>query len=219
VNEESRSRLPNYKASSTDCSVDRTPKHQRNKLRQFNILIDFAMSWSAGRPTRKCISCLEHLLFEDVQAGPCEHYYCIKCLEEIVRVRLEDTGFRLPQCCRSEFGWDDIRGVINSKLAAEFDQKKQDFETTTPTYCTDQPCSGSSALIGARHVSVTDATAICPICRKVICTKCKQDNHSGACAPDATLAEVLELAKKEGWKECPRCGEMIELEGGCSHMT
>jgi hypothetical protein len=53
--------------------------------------------------------------------------YCLTCLEGLVRVRLEDTGFRLPQCCGVVFEWEDLQLMIDPDLAAAFDKKKTDF--------------------------------------------------------------------------------------------
>jgi hypothetical protein len=30
---------------------------------------------------------------------------------------------------------------------------------------------------------------------------------------------VLALAEREGWKRCPGCRTMVELQYGCNHMT
>ena len=94
-----------------------------------------------------------------------------------------------------------------------------EFEHTIPVYCTDKRCPGSSTLIGAEHQWVNDSTAICPVCDRVVCTKCKQDSHDGECVPDVELEGVLELAREKEWQRCQRCGEMIELMDGCSHLV
>ena len=145
--------------------------------------------------------------------------YCIKCLEGMVRTRLADKGFRLPQCYGHVFEWEDLQQIIDPELAEAFDKKKTDFETTVSVYCADKKCPGSAALIAAEHQSAADETAACSVCRKKVCTKCKQSSHPDReCVADAAEEETLALAKDEGWQRCPRCGEVVEREDGCAHM-
>jgi hypothetical protein len=50
------------------------------------------------------------------------------------------------------------------------------------------------------------------------CTMCKGGEHLGDCPKDSAILEVLELAKKEGWKRCSKCNRVIELKHGCNHI-
>jgi len=152
---------------------------------------------SVSPPTEECVSCLEDLSVHYLWLAPCDQWYCFKGLGKMISIRLEEPGFRLPKCCGRIFEWEDMRRKVNGELAAAFDKKKEEFESIRPTYCTDRTCPGSSALIGAQHISPDDATATCPICKKVVCIDCKQDSHSGACVPDVTLEEVLKLADRD----------------------
>jgi hypothetical protein len=146
--------------------------------------------------------------------------YCIKCLEGMVRAQLEDTGFRLPQYCGRVFEWEEeVQEAINPELAAAFDRKKTEFESTRPAYCADKTCPGSGALMRPEHHSAVDATATCPVCGKAVCTQCKQASHPGReCVADAAEEETLGLALEEGWQRCGRCGDLFERYEGCSHM-
>jgi hypothetical protein len=122
-------------------------------------------------------------------------------------------------CCGRVHFWSEVSALIDGDLASAFEDKMWAFEQTVPVYCTDKTCPGSSALIGAEHQWANDATAICPVCDRVVCTKCKKTSHADDCTPDVEIEGVLELARAEGWQRCQRCGEMIELTTGCSHMT
>lgn len=122
-------------------------------------------------------------------------------------------------CCSRVHFWTELRLLIDGNLASAFEAKMWEFERTVPVYCTDKKCPGSSALIGAEHQGANDNTAICPVCDRVVCTKCKQDSHDGECVPDVELEGVLELAREKEWQRCQRCGEMIELMDGCSHLV
>ena len=40
--------------------------------------------------------------------------------------------------------------------------------------------------------------------------------HKGSVRP---AAELLELAQKEKWQQCPKCRCMVARTGGCNHMV
>jgi hypothetical protein len=146
-------------------------------------------------------------------------WYCISCLEGMVRVQLADTGFRLPQCCRTVFEWEQLQAAINPELAAAFDKKRREFESVRPTYCSDSACAGSSALIAPEHHSVGDETATCPVCSNAVCTKCKQGSHPGReCVADAAKEQTPGVVQEKGWQRCSWCGDGFERVDGCSHM-
>jgi hypothetical protein len=204
-----------------------THKHHTNTTTTtptIDFQISFHLSPQPARgppyiPYDQCVGCHEDFPTRDLSQMLCDCHYCTECLEGMVRAQLGDTGFRLPQCCGHVFEWEELQEVISPELAAEFDKKRQDFEDTIPVYCPDKTCPGSAALIGAEHQSAADETATCPICDKVVCTKCKQDVHPDReCVADAAEEETLALSKKEGWQRCSRCGEMVDRELGCSHM-
>ena len=149
----------------------------------------------------------------------CGCLYCRTCLECMVRARLNDTGFRLPQCCSEVLDWEVLQLMIDSDLAAAFDKKKTDFESVRPAPCANKTCAGSSALIAPEHHSADGATATCPVCGKSVCTACKQASHPGReCVPDAAMEQTLEVIREEEWQICPRCGGGFERDEGCSHM-
>jgi hypothetical protein len=167
-----------------------------------------------------CVCCHELFLPQNLRQLPCSCSYCVPCIEGMVRTRLEDKGFRLPQCCGSICDWeDDLKWVVSPQLAAAFDKKKEEFENTIPVYCADKTCPGSAALIPAEHQSAADETATCPVCGKKVCTKCKQASHPGReCVADAAEEEILALGKGKAWQRCPRCGELVERKNGCAHI-
>lgn len=51
------------------------------------------------------------------------------------------------------------------------------------------------------------------------CIMCREPYHRGKnCPKDEDLDKLLKLAKKNDWKQCPRCGAMVERKGGCPQM-
>jgi hypothetical protein len=168
---------------------------------------------------KPCICCDEPFLYHDLYQMNCDCDYCVECLEGMVRARLEDKGFRLPQCCGHVFEWLELKEVISPELAEVFEKKKTAFENTIPVYCADKKCPDSAALIGADQQSTADKTATCPVCGNKVCTKCKQDFHPDhECVADPAEEETLALAKGQDWQRCSRCGLLVERDDGCSHM-
>jgi hypothetical protein len=49
------------------------------------------------------------------------------------------------------------------------------------------------------------------------CALCKKIRHQGQCVDDR--ADVLELARTEGWQRCSNCSHLIELRSDCNHIT
>jgi len=82
------------------------------------------------------------------------------------------------------------------------------------------------ALTGA---ATTQGLVQCPRCRKTLCKNCKVIWHDKlTCAQYQALPVherapedlvFMELAQKERWRRCPKCGAMVELKHGCNHIT
>ncbi|CAN8096200.1 unnamed protein product [Discula destructiva] len=68
-----------------------------------------------------------------------------------------------------------------------------------------------------------DRAGVCTACAAVTCVLgCMGAAHGEApCGTEAEewRREVLELGVKMGWKECPRCGHLVERVSGCTHIA
>lgn len=169
-----------------------------------------------GPANIECVSCEGLFIEEGVWQAPCSHHYCVACLEHLHRASMMDETLYPPRCCRREMPWDDVRAVINERLATDFANKKEELDTHVGnrTYCFDASCS---VFIGADHT--TNDVATCPACNQATCTMCKAARHEGDCPADAALQQTLVLASDRGWQRCARCRSIIDLAFGCYHIT
>jgi hypothetical protein len=86
------------------------------------------------------------------------------------------------------------------------------------------PCNGW----GMRE-SETTQNSNCLQCTHRFCSGCHEVAHAGTCAEyaavvaatgsDGGAAAYYALRDREGYRECPGCGEDVERSSGCSHMT
>lgn len=98
-----------------------------------------------------------------------------------------------------------------------FEAKSREFTTRNRLYCHSPHCS---AFIGpAASSPSTIDVRICPSCFKFTCDTCKKAWHLGPCSAEKVDADVLALARDNGWQTCTNCQNMVELAVGCFHMT
>ncbi|KAJ6188316.1 hypothetical protein N7519_003224 [Penicillium mononematosum] len=161
---------------------------------------------------RECIACSESRPESDTVQNSCSHVYCQGCVIRLLQNSLADESLFPPRCCRQPLPLEGARGIINDELWARFEEKTIEHGDRHRTYCSDPACS---RYILPAYVHGTIAT--CRVCNRQTCTLCKKTNHQGQCVDDR--AEVLELARAEGWQRCSNCNHLVELRSGCNHIT
>ncbi|TFK87944.1 hypothetical protein K466DRAFT_521668 [Polyporus arcularius HHB13444] len=147
--------------------------------------------------------------------APCGHDYDVECVVGLFRAATTDESLFPPACCRQPFDFQRLRRHMDGELARLFERKAREFSTQHRVYCCRASCS---AFLGPATNSAT--TMSCNTCGTQTCGHCKKGAHSAnqRCTNDADK-EILSMATKEGWKQCPRCGLVVELSYGCNHMT
>ncbi|KAF5353585.1 hypothetical protein D9758_013793 [Tetrapyrgos nigripes] len=164
----------------------------------------------------ECVSCLD-LLSPPFLRAPCNHVYCVGCLEDLVKAALNDESLHPLRCCRQSLEIPRVVFLLPRELQVRFLEKLREFGTNASerVYCPNPTCSkflGSSASHPSRIT--------CPLCWTSACTLCKQRAHRGdTCAQNTALEQVKELATERGWQTCPGCHAIVELNIGCYHMT
>lgn len=91
-------------------------------------------------------------------------------------------------------------------------------------YCADEKCATPFDWVKQEDVSHTKLKAeefkvVCPMCGTATCVQCRVKWHEGqTCEQYERDKEsrdlLLRLARDKGWKECPKCGHMIERRTG-----
>lgn len=120
-----------------------------------------------------------------------------------------------PRCCQRDFDFKAIRIYLPIQLATLYQDKSIEYRTADRVYCHNNACS---AFLGAKTEDV--AFIRCIRCANLTCAQCKAAAHPGTpCQTSDTDDIVLALAEENGWKRCPGCRHLVELNHGCFHMT
>jgi hypothetical protein len=163
-------------------------------------------------PVKTCIVCSEALpLLERVEC-PCSHLYCFPCLNNFVRVSMEDESRFPPRCC----GQTIPRATIKSSLSAEnwnqYLAKIVEVRTPVRLYC--HACTGF-----VPSTQIENDIGQCKTCGSRTCVYCKKKEHQNECPKDKATAKFLRFAKTQEWQRCPSCRTMVEKRYGCHHMS
>ena len=158
----------------------------------------------------------------------CGHAYCTECLKQYLKSSISDKKFPIC-CCEENCGrrlvLRDFNLLIESKterdslLEGALDHFVM-MNSTAYKYCPTPNCS-----IVYRISDEKMARAFkCPDCSKETCTACHQDSHRNfsSCAAWREFnddRDLYEWAGNKDCRKCPKCGAMIEKNGGCKHMA
>ncbi|TQV92925.1 IBR finger domain-containing protein [Cordyceps javanica] len=161
-----------------------------------------------------CAACSEPLGDELAVSAPCGHNYCPDCLTCLFESATTDESLFPPRCCKQPIPLDATRKWLPEELIIEFERKALEFTTLDRTYCSNVQCS---LFIPPRQI-VSDR-GYCESCEQWTCTICKSPEHGGMCPDDPCRAEILAVAKENGWQQCYGCKRLVELNVGCNHMS
>lgn len=150
----------------------------------------------------------------------CRHTWCNICLNVLVNRGIRNRGFWPPTCCKP-IDINDLRPILDDNVVRVLDQNIDELQSDNPVYCHVAKCS---KFILVDKGSDQGQFVRCPECHAFTCVECKaaKDKHVQPLleCPDLITEEDKELAKKEGWKQCPnkRCQRLIERPEGCQFM-
>lgn len=168
-----------------------------------------APSWTK-LDTRTCDVCCDEQRCVTLDCG---HHYCKECCTKSFVVTDTDR----PKCC----------GVpVKLSIARYFMTRKQLQRLTAVCsiaiedriYCPEPSCSAILSLSELKR-KAQYSLPMCSECSAWICVNCKQRAHKDMCKESEVVVAMRKEAKDKGWKECPRCSEMIEKRSGCTHIT
>ncbi|KAK7959514.1 uncharacterized protein PG986_004368 [Apiospora aurea] len=155
-----------------------------------------------GHAKRKyCILCTEHS--KDFVVLPCAHAWCKDCLRYSFSVAYNGGFGRPPALLRRD------------RTDACDTRARMEHHAAVTAYC---HCCLEFVPEPFVVVGDGDQLAACPKCKTFTCVPCGKAWHAGDCAEDADVNMILKLAKKKGWRQCPKCNTVIEHGEGCSEM-
>lgn len=150
----------------------------------------------------------------------CSHSQCVKCMRKLFQHALGDNSLLPLRCCDVPIDMNISTQLLEKKDAERLQRRVEEQEATNKMYC--PQCS---AFLNLDLINSTSSTDINCVCGTDICVVCKTVAHPGVTCAENKSSQIdpdelaLELSLKEGWKQCPQCQMIIELDFGCNHMT
>lgn len=151
----------------------------------------------------QCAACNDQLSPKNTWKAPCQHFYCVACLERLFWLSMEDETLYPPRCCQQIIPWSEVNRLVSWELVNDFEYKHEELDTQDRTYCSDPSCS---TFIGAKHIAADTAVATCPDCEKLTFVKCESTLHAGECPSDLSVLATLEVARKTGGRDARNAG-------------
>ncbi|ENH70770.1 Putative E3 ubiquitin-protein ligase ARI10, partial [Fusarium oxysporum f. sp. cubense race 1] len=164
--------------------------------------------------TKECLYCSDEFPIDMIFEAPCSHAMCQPCLIRSIRTAIKDESLFPPKCCGQAIPVDTTNTFIPEELLTECDNKREEYETTNRTYCSDKACS---EFIPLRTIEA--GIARCTRCETRTCLNCLSEAHEGTCTDDPESQRVIRLAEEHGWRRCEQCKNMVELTHGCFHIS
>jgi len=148
-----------------------------------------------------------------------EHVICRPCFVSYCRANMPSATIETLVCpmCKTSYDRCVLEVNLPPDVLDDMDRKQIELDRKVALasgveavlYC---EC-GIVAVIEASDVG--DSVVACT-CGHAYCVRCGNFAHSGQLCP--TPRETIKWLDKHG-KLCPNCGEGIEKNGGCKHMT
>ena len=169
-----------------------------------------------------CASCSDHLPLERLVKASCDHYYCKDCFGHFIEASLQAHDGFPPKCCKIPINFLTVAENVSEAVFKRYDARQAEIKNATAFYCGIQECG-----IKIENYRINGIRGSCEACGRDTCTLCRSEfprsvngkNVGHVCKKDRAREQVLELAKKEGWQTCYRCGNLVALNFGCHHMT
>jgi hypothetical protein len=150
----------------------------------------------------------------------CDHAYCTDCMKNLFKTALKDTSLLPLRCCAIPIDMNVSGMLLEEEETGVLELRLGEIEATSKMHCT--TCS---RFINLDLVDSSESTELLCSCGTLLCTSCKTGSHNELSCIENKAATtgsddlLFEISRTEGWKQCPGCEIMIELEHGCNHMT
>ncbi|KAL8716422.1 MAG: hypothetical protein Q9220_000329 [cf. Caloplaca sp. 1 TL-2023] len=194
-------------------SVESSPTSLESDLQSVEFNASF-LDISAFPLEGKCFICGDSLPMSRILRLPCNHDYCDDCITSLFRSAMKDESLFPPRCCRQDVRVTQVQCLFPDDFMLTFKQREIELGTPNPIYCSNKTCS---SFIDHSHIEEDIAT--CPKCESKTCTVCRGIDHQGDCPEDPAVVSLMEVVKKEGYKQCHSCRRLVEITFGCNHMT
>lgn len=171
----------------------------------------------------------------------CGHYFCLSCLEQFIKVSMDSGNINTMACpdlsCGKTLTDFDIRCILPTTDYSRFSNISNTSYTKRrkdEVWCPRLDCSGCAKNIDGEQ------WLCCTTCNNKFCSKCRNAAHEGKTCSKAkkerkksssvvhdtkhskSTKKQEKSTKKwasKNTKLCPRCGEVIQKNGGCHHVN
>jgi hypothetical protein len=157
-----------------------------------------------------------------VYVHSCGHINCKGCLKQLFRTALRDITMLPLKCCDKEIDLAPTKILLNEDEAALLFQRNTESKVKEKMHC--PQCNIFINLDDLKNS--INKIITCKGCFTSICSECKTRSHQyRTCSENkrhvqnASDVALLNLASRKGWKQCPMCMVLIDLDYGCNHMT
>lgn len=147
---------------------------------------------------------------------PCSHNYCRTCATKLFDDSLRDETLFPPRCCKMHIPIDLVQRFLPPGFARQFEERSIEMQDPRRTYCASKTCSKYLRAEVTGRSSLAPASRYCESCHLWTCEQCRKSHNPGSPCPEDE--EVLRMGKRQGWKTCTRCKNLVELSMGCNHM-
>lgn len=180
-------------------------------------------------PPHQCSICLRDL-DEDLRdlGWQCEHCgeitWCRTCVLKVVQANLRSQGRRLPSCaCGMSADILEVYHLLPLSLWKENAERLRILSAKEPLFCAKEACSRFLQDNAALEQSESQGKSVsCGDCGTTTCRLCREvmTAHDDVEQCPVVNVNVRQRQLMEGTKmrNC-QCGNVIEQNGGCSHMT
>jgi ariadne-1 len=179
-----------------------------------------------SRKKVECLVCFESFPGKELLALPCGHGFCRSCWANGIAVTIRGGGTRM-RClhakCRCHLAQEDMAALAAADLLQRFEAALIETIIVANSQLVHCP------VAGCRLILTPEAVGLCRVatctCGGRLCWKCRDPAH--APLPCDQVTRWRELTKEDvlvgEWlkcntKPCPRCGKLIEKNGGCNQM-
>ncbi|KAL3460540.1 hypothetical protein BJX64DRAFT_182843 [Aspergillus heterothallicus] len=177
----------------------------------------------------RCIICHEQKQPAEMTELSCRHRHCVDCVRTWAGLYISGQ-ITYPNFCCKQF--EPAKSVILSlpePQRQEFIDKAEECHLPSHRrwYCPEPSCArwirpGDMVVTGTAF----SRSFVCPYCKADICARCRGRGHPGDCPTDEGRKALLKLANTKGWKQCGRCGNLVDPVGedgkpigGCMHVV
>ncbi|KAF3915254.1 hypothetical protein ABW20_dc0110442 [Dactylellina cionopaga] len=164
-----------------------------------------------GEKSYKCTICGDTFLGFELQRLNCGHRHCSECLERNYQYVLDNPASYPAKCCKG-LPLTDTSFVLSDAQMRVVLELQQTHEASKIISCFS--CQGDIYLS-----DIGKDAAYCIKCHKLTCTTCRKEMHQDLCPEDPETDSLRNLAKEEGWTQCPKCNRLIHRTAGCNSMV